>query len=45
MLDNNWKEVAGMIVCWQQLGVGMLEGKVYVVGGSDGSLCLTSIEF
>lgn len=44
MLDNEWKETTGMIVRRQQLGVGVLEGKVYAVGGSDGSLRLSSVE-
>ena len=44
MLDNAWKEATGMIVRRQQLGVGVLEGKVYAVGGSDGSLRLASVE-
>lgn len=44
MLENEWKETTGMIVRRQQLGVGVLEGKVYAVGGSDGSLRLSSVE-
>ena len=43
-LENEWKETTGMIVRRQQLGVGVLEGKVYAVGGSDGSLRLSSVE-
>lgn len=44
MAENEWKEATGMIVRRQQLGVGVLEGKVYAVGGSDGSLRLSSVE-
>jgi len=33
-----------MIVRRQQLGVGVLDGKAYAVGGSDGSLRLSSVE-
>lgn len=44
MYDNEWKEATGMIVRRQQLGVGVLDGKVYAVGGSDGSLRLSSVE-
>ena len=43
-LKDTWKEAAGMIVRRQQLGVGVLDGKVYAVGGSDGSLRLSSVE-
>ncbi len=43
-LDDNWKEATGMIVRRQQLGVGVLDRKVYAVGGSDGSLRLSSVE-
>ena len=43
-LDDRWKEATGMIVRRQQLGVGVLDGKVYAVGGSDGSLRLSSVE-
>ncbi len=43
-LEDSWKEATGMIVRRQQLGVGVLEGKVYAVGGSDGSLRLSSVE-
>ena len=44
LLDNKWTEATGMIVRRQQLGVGVLDGKVYAVGGSDGSLRLSSVE-
>lgn len=44
LLDNEWKEATSMIVRRQQLGVGVLDGKVYAVGGSDGSLRLSSVE-
>lgn len=44
LLENKWKEATGMIVRRQQLGVGVLDGKVYSVGGSDGSLRLSSVE-
>lgn len=44
MLDNKWKDTTGMIVRRQQLGVGVLDGKVYAAGGSDGSLRLSSVE-
>lgn len=43
-LENKWKEATGMIVRRQQLGVGVLDSKVYAVGGSDGSLRLSSVE-
>ena len=43
-LENKWKEATGMIVRRQQLGVGVLDAKVYAVGGSDGSLRLSSVE-
>jgi hypothetical protein len=43
-LDNKWKEATGMIVRRQQLGVSVLDGKVYAVGGSDGALRLSSVE-
>ena len=43
-LEDKWKEATGMIVRRQQLGVGVLDGKVYAVGGSDGSLRLSSAE-
>ena len=43
-LENKWKESTGMIVRRQQLGVGVLDSKVYAVGGSDGSLRLSSVE-
>ena len=43
-LQDQWKEATGMIVRRQQLGVGVLDGKVYAVGGSDGSLRLSSVE-
>ena len=43
-LKDKWKEATGMIVRRQQLGVGVLDGKVYAVGGSDGSLRLSSVE-
>ncbi len=43
-LENKWKEATGMIVRRQQLGVGVLDTKVYAVGGSDGSLRLSSVE-
>ena len=43
-LENKWKESTGMIVRRQQLGVGVLESKVFAVGGSDGSLRLSSVE-
>ena len=43
-LEDRWKEATGMIVRRQQLGVGVLDGKVYAVGGSDGSLRLSSVE-
>ena len=42
--EDRWGEVTGMIVRRQQLGVGVLDGKVYAVGGSDGSLRLSSVE-
>ena len=42
--EDKWSEVTGMIVRRQQLGVGVLDGKVYAVGGSDGSLRLSSVE-
>ncbi len=42
--DNKWEETTGMIVRRQQLGVGVLDSKVYAVGGSDGSLRLSSVE-
>ena len=42
--ENRWSEATGMIVRRQQLGVGVLDGKVYAVGGSDGSLRLSSVE-
>lgn len=44
LLDNEWREATGMIVRRQQLGVGVLDGKAYAVGGSDGSLRLSSVE-
>lgn len=44
LFDDEWKEATGMIVRRQQLGVGVLDGKVYAVGGSDGSLRLSSVE-
>ena len=44
VLENSWSEATGMIVRRQQLGVGVLDGKVYAVGGSDGSLRLSSVE-
>lgn len=44
LIENQWHEATGMIVRRQQLGVGVLEGKVYAVGGSDGSLRLSSVE-
>lgn len=43
-LESKWKEATGMIVRRQQLGVGVLDNKVYAVGGSDGSLRLSSVE-
>lgn len=43
-LEDKWSEATGMIVRRQQLGVGVLDGKVYAVGGSDGSLRLSSVE-
>lgn len=43
-LENKWKDSTGMIVRRQQLGVGVLDSKVYAVGGSDGSLRLSSVE-
>lgn len=43
-LEDSWREATGMIVRRQQLGVGVLDGKVYAVGGSDGSLRLSSVE-
>ncbi len=43
-LENKWNEAVGMIVRRQQLGVGVLDSKVYAVGGSDGSLRLSSVE-
>jgi hypothetical protein len=43
-LEDKWSDATGMIVRRQQLGVGVLEGKVYAVGGSDGSLRLSSVE-
>ena len=43
-MEDRWKEATGMIVRRQQLGVGVLDGKVYAVGGSDGSLRLSSVE-
>ena len=43
-IENKWKEATGMIVRRQQLGVSVLDGKVYAVGGSDGSLRLSSVE-
>lgn len=43
-LENKWKEATGMIVRRQQLGVCVLDSKVYSVGGSDGSLRLSSVE-
>lgn len=42
--EDKWSEATGMIVRRQQLGVGVLDGKVYAVGGSDGSLRLSSVE-
>ena len=44
LYDNSWSEGTGMIVRRQQLGVGVLDKKVYAVGGSDGSLRLSSVE-
>ncbi len=44
LYDNTWSEGTGMIVRRQQLGVGVLDRKVYAVGGSDGSLRLSSVE-
>ena len=44
LLENQWQETTGMIVRRQQLGVGVLDGKIYAVGGSDGSLRLSSVE-
>lgn len=43
-MEDQWKEATGMIVRRQQLGVGVLDGKVYAIGGSDGSLRLSSVE-
>lgn len=43
-LENKWKEATGMIVRRQQLGVCVLDSKIYSVGGSDGSLRLSSVE-
>ena len=43
-LEDKWSESTGMIVRRQQLGVGVLDGKVYAVGCSDGSLRLSSVE-
>ena len=42
--EERWSDATGMIVRRQQLGVGVLDGKVYAVGGSDGSLRLSSVE-
>ena len=43
-LDDKWRDTTGMIVRRQQLGIGVLDGKVYAAGGSDGSLRLSSVE-
>lgn len=44
LLENRWSEGHPLMVRRQQLGVGVLDGKVYAVGGSDGSLRLSSVE-
>ena len=44
LLENSWSEGTHLMVRRQQLGVGVLEGKIYAVGGSDGSLRLSTVE-
>lgn len=44
LLENRWSEGTPLMVRRQQLGVGVLDGKVYAVGGSDGSLRLSTVE-
>ena len=44
LLENKWSEGTPLMVRRQQLGVGVLDGKVYAVGGSDGSLRLSTVE-
>jgi len=44
MLDCKWEQSREMVQRRQQLGAGVLEGKIYAVGGSDGSVRLNSVE-
>ena len=44
IFDNLWEVAPELLVKRQQLGVGSLDGRIYAVGGSDGSLRLSSVE-
>ena len=44
LLDCKWDQSREMVQRRQQLGAGVLEGKIYAVGGSDGSVRLNSVE-
>ena len=44
LYENRWERAPELLVRRQQLGVGSLGGKIYSVGGSDGSLRLSSVE-
>ncbi|XP_043244358.1 kelch-like ECH-associated protein 1B isoform X2 [Amphibalanus amphitrite] len=41
---NTWRTCPGMMVERSRLGVGVLDGYLYAVGGSNGQECLSSIE-
>ena len=44
LYEDKWEKAPDLLVRRQQLGVGALGGKIFAVGGSDGSLRLSSVE-
>ena len=43
--SNEWSNVASLSVPRNRLGVGVLDGMIYAVGGSDGMIHLNSAEY
>jgi len=41
---DTWIPVAEMRACRSDVGVGVMDGVLYAVGGRDGDRCLSSVE-
>jgi len=42
--EGKWHVMPGMVNRRSSCGVATLNGKIYAVGGNDGTLCLSSVE-